>query len=111
MCFSLRVSVFSFVLSVCLSTHIFLTAKTNIKEKKALSLFFIFVSLMQVVEALIWAAIRYRSETLNKVATVLGFWLNLLQPLVLLLLCVAFQIQSSVSVRFLIIVGAAYFVF
>ncbi len=109
MCFSPEVSVVTFMLSVAVCYAIY--SHTDNPEKKTIALFFIFVSLMQVVEALLWISIDHDLPTLNKTASVAGFWLNLLQPVMLLILCEYFQLQSIVNKNVLYICLAMYIVF
>ena len=76
MCYNLETSLFSFTFSVVTCVAIY--KYTENKEKKAICLFFIFVALMQLIEAALWIAVDNDLPEFNKYVSYLGFWLNLL---------------------------------
>lgn len=85
MCYSAEVSLFSFVMGVGFSTLLFFSTHTF---HRLLGTFLGFVSLMQLIEFLLW--MHPVCDTYNKTVSVVGMVLNHSQPIVLALLTALF---------------------
>jgi len=78
MCFSEDISLYTFLTGFIFSSVLYL--KEN-KELKVIGLFFAFVSLMQLIEYLLWK--HKVCDDYNKNVTYIGMIINHLQPIVL----------------------------
>lgn len=83
MCYSANLSLLSFSFGLICSIYLYLYDKTN--ENIVIALFYIFVSLMQLIEYFLWKNINCTSS--NVIISNIGLILNYLQPFILFLLC------------------------
>lgn len=94
MCFSKQLSIKSFLFGLfCGLSLIIFGNKESSKTNKAIGLFFIFVSFMQLIEYFIWKDINIETG-FNRLGFILGPIFNHLQPIILFILCTIF-IKSS----------------
>ena len=114
MCFSKELSIKSFIFG--LISGLLLIFFGNDKSKntnKAIGIFFIFVSFMQLIEYFIWEDIDCKNG-LNKFSFGLGPMLNHLQPIIFFLLCSVFIESSNLFpqefIIFLIIIYVIYII-
>ena len=84
--------------------------KENNKINKAIGLFYIFISLMQFVEYLIWKDINCTSGY-NNLASYIGLLLLYLQPLILLLLCRKYLDSKNIIHNKIILIINIIFIF
>jgi hypothetical protein len=86
MCFSRKLSMLSFLFGLFSSLMLIIYGnKEYYKTNLAIGYFFIFVSLMQLIEYFIWSDLDCKNG-LNKLGSLLGPLFNHFQPLILLLL-------------------------
>jgi hypothetical protein len=78
MCFSKEISLFSFLYGISTS---FLVYRLNSNNDKLVGLFIMYVSLMQLIEYLLW--IYQKCDTYNKFISIIGLILNHTQPIIL----------------------------
>lgn len=89
MCFTASLSRNALIFGMLSSLALLQFGKDN-NENKILAYFFMFVSLMQYVEYLIWTDLNCKNGN-NKLAGIIGPLLNYLQPVVLLLLILFYK--------------------
>lgn len=86
MCFSARISLLAFTFGIIGSILVYtLDGPSN----KIISLFFAFISFMQLIEFFLWK--NQICNNYNKLLSKIGMWLNHLQPVVLGLLVIIFN--------------------
>jgi hypothetical protein len=117
MCYSKDLSLASFIFGI--TSGILLIKFGSIESKKTnitIASFFIFVSLMQLIEYLMWSDLKCESG-LNKTASIFGPLLNHLQPLMLLIFCFIYLRSNNLisenllmftNLTYLIYMGCAY---
>jgi hypothetical protein len=112
MCYSKNLSLTSFLFGIISS--ILLIKYGNIESKNtnlAIASFFIFVSLMQFIEYLMWSDIKCENG-LNKMASVFGPLLNQLQPIMIVIVSLVFLKSTNViSNNFLIFSNLTYLIY
>ena len=87
MCFSKELSMKSFIFGLLSSLLLIIFGnKESENTNIVIGLFFIFVSLMQLIEYLIWKDLNC-NKGLNNISFILGPILNHIQPIVLFVLC------------------------
>lgn len=85
MCFSAEISLKSFIFGITSGILLMLYGKKTYSDSNyAIGIFFMFVSLMQYIEYLIW--IDLKCENTNKTAGIFGYLFNYLQPTVFFIL-------------------------
>lgn len=109
MCYSKELSLISFLFGIFSSTSLILFGKDEYKNDNiAIGGFFIFVSLMQVVEYLIWSDPTCKNG-LNKIGSLLGPLLNHFQPIVGLILGYIFLNHTNiVPINIIIFISTIY---
>ena len=86
MCYSKKLSLLSFIFGIFSSLMLIQFGnKESYKTNVAIGLFFMFVSIMQLIEYFIWSDIKCKNG-LNKLGSYLGPLFNHLQPVVLLII-------------------------
>ena len=98
MCFSIEVSLVTFILGLFTS---YLCYSVNTPEYKIIGLFFAFVILMQGIDYLLWE--HQQCDDLNKNISTTGMLLNHLQPIILFILKNVYLKTSKVEVFVLIV--------
>lgn len=105
MCFSKELSLVSFFSGVCLSLALIIYGSKKYKMQNLLiGIFIIYVSLMQLVDYFIWIDLDC-TKGYNKIASLLGYILNLTQPLFAVLL---FYVLYGLNSTFLFICAGLY---
>jgi hypothetical protein len=90
MCFSERISLLAFIFGIIGSILVYTLGGPS---NKIISLFFAFVSLMQLIEFFLW---RHQiCDNYNKLLSKIGMLLNHLQPFILGLLVIIFNNKNS----------------
>ena len=97
MCFSAEISIITFIVGIIGSL---LCISLGKPVDKILGYFFIFVSLMQGIEYLLWN--HQKCDNYNRFLSILGMVLNHLQPIVLGLLILYFNKNVSTKIMYLI---------
>lgn len=108
MCFTKEISINSFLLGMISSILLIISKNTN--ENLLIAKFFMFVSLMQLIEYFMWNDLDCKLGQ-NKIATILGPLLNHLQPTILLLLTVYHIYNYSNINRLLLLVNFIYLIY
>lgn len=118
MCYSKDLSLSSLIFGITASlTLIYLGNKKSSNTNKAIGYFFLFVTLMQLVEYFLWLDIDCVNG-LNKIGSMLGPILNHLQPVVLLILASLYlepanlispSIIIPANILYLLYVGVEYY--
>lgn len=112
MCFSAELSKKSLIFGIASGLALMSFGESKYKENNmTIGFFFIFVSLMQYVEYLIWNDLECKTDGANKFAGTIGFLLNYLQPTMLLLLSLYFIKNKNITKddALPIIINAIYF--
>jgi hypothetical protein len=112
MCYSKNLSLMSFLFGII--TSILLVKYGNLESKNtnlAISSFFIFVSLMQFIEYLLWSDIKCENG-LNKFGSIIGPILNQLQPVMIIVFSL-FYLKSTniIPNNFLIFTNLTYLIY
>ena len=112
MCYSKELSMNSFLFGMTTSLLLIIFGKKeNLHTNLAIGLFFMFVSLMQLVEYLIWSDINCVNG-MNKVGTKLGPILNHLQPIVFLILLNLFvKSKNIIPTSIIVVLNVVYCVY
>jgi len=98
MCFSARISLLAFTFGIIGSILVYtLDGPSN----KIISLFFAFISFLQLIEYFLWK--HQICDNYNKLLSKIGMWLNHLQPVVLGLLVIFFNTVPTIYYVSLII--------
>jgi hypothetical protein len=97
MCFSAEISIITFIVGIIGSL---LCISLGKPVDKILGYFFIFVSLMQGIEYLLWN--HQKCDNYNRFLSILGMVLNHLQPIVLGLLILYFNKNVSTKIMYII---------
>ena len=97
MCFSAEISIITFIIGIIGSL---LCISLGKPVDKILGYFFIFVSLMQGIEYLLWN--HQKCDNYNRFLSILGMVLNHLQPIVLGLLILYFNKNVSTKIIYII---------
>lgn len=85
MCYTLKTSIFTFIINIIFCISLYLYAKNN-QQLKVVSLFFLYVGVMQFWDMIFWI---YKPDTkINKYATKMAMLWNHFEPIVLYLLIV-----------------------
>ena len=93
MCFSANISLLAFILGIIGSILVFTLGGPS---NKIISLFFAFVSSMQLIEYFLWK--HQVCDNYNKLLSKIGMWLNHMQPVVLgLLVIILSQEEEKVN--------------
>ena len=112
MCYSKNLSALSFIFGI--TSGILLIKFGNIENystNKAIAIFFIFVSLMQFIEYLMWSDLKCDNGS-NKIASQFGPILNHLQPIMLLIVCFIYlKSNKLISNNLLLFTNLIYFVY
>lgn len=103
MCYSkdLSITSLSFGIFASLSLIYFGNEKSN-STNKAIGYFFLFVTLMQLVEYFLWIDIDCKNG-FNKIGSIIGPILNHLQPLMLLIIATVFLEPSNLISPYIVI--------
>jgi hypothetical protein len=112
MCFSKSLSLKSFLFGIISASLLiyFGNTKSN-NENLAIGIFFIFVSIMQLIEYFIWSDMKCKNG-LNKLGSLLGPLFNHFQPVILLLLCNKYIISNGlIPNKFLVFINIIYIVY
>lgn len=105
MCYTQNLSLLSFLFGIsCSFILIELGNKSSVNTNKTIGYFFMFVSLMQFVEFLLWSDLNCKSG-FNKISSTIGPLLNHLQPVILVALSSTF-LQSNNLIDSSVLVGA-----
>jgi hypothetical protein len=109
MCFTEKLSIVAFLTGICSSLILIkYSNQKNISTNKTIGYFFMFVSIMQIVEYLMWNDIKCE-KGLNQLASMLGPLLNHLQPVIFLFL--AYKYLKSIKIipiKYIIIFNTIY---
>jgi hypothetical protein len=109
MCFSAKLSLTSFLVGIITSLLLIRYGNEESKEtNKAIGYFFMFVSIMQLIEYLMWKDLKCVSG-LNKIASIFGPLFNHLQPIILLILGYLYIGDGIVDKNIILILNALYF--
>jgi len=112
MCYSKDLSLLSFIFGI--TSGILLIKLGNIESKNtniAIASFFIFVSLMQLIEYLMWSDLKCDNGS-NKIASQFGPILNHLQPIMLLIICFIYlKSNNLISNNLLLFTNLTYFIY
>ena len=112
MCYSKDLSLLSFIFGI--TSGILLIKFGNIENyntNKAIASFFIFVSLMQFIEYLMWSDLKC-DNGLNKISSYFGPILNHLQPIMLLVVCFTYlRSNHIISDKLLIFTNLTFFIY
>ena len=101
MCYSLQASISSFLINI-VSTFLLLNVTKN-PNIKALSIFFAFVSLMQLYDAIFWLT-QHKFLHINSIVTKMAMVTNHLQPIILyFLLSIFTKIKFNFITNFVLI--------
>ncbi len=104
MCFSEKASLTTLLIGLISSALVFSLGKPN---DKLWGLFFAFVSLMQLIEVLLW---RHQTcDRYNQIVSFMGKFFNLMQPVVLFLLVMYFR--KPTETKSLYVLVALYLAF
>ena len=96
MCYSKKLSLISFLFGVIASFSLgYFGKKESYQTNKMIALFFLFVSLMQLVEYFLWSDVNC-SNGLNKFGAILGPILNHLQPIIMLVFATYYLKSTNV---------------
>jgi hypothetical protein len=96
MCYSKELSLMSLKFGILASvTLLYFGNKESIPTNKTISYFYLFVSLMQLVEYFLWIDINCKNGY-NKLGAIIGPILNHLQPVVMLLLSSRYLVSTKV---------------
>lgn len=112
MCYSKNLSLLSFIFGII--SGIVLIKYGNIESKTTnmtIASFFIFVSLMQLIEYLMWSDLKCESG-LNKTASIFGPILNHLQPVMFLIICFIYlKSNNLISENLLMFANLTYLIY
>jgi len=109
MCFSAKLSLTSFLVGIVSSVLLITYGNEESKKtNKAIGYFFMFVSLMQLIEYFMWKDLKCVNG-LNKTASILGPLFNHLQPIVLLVLGYHYIDNGIVDKNIMLIINALFF--
>ena len=105
MCFSANISLLAFIFGIIGSILVFTLGGPS---NKIISLFFAFLSSMQLIEYFLWK--HQVCDNYNKLLSKIGMWLNHLQPVVLGLLVIIFNHSKNIlyyicSIIFIYLIG------
>jgi hypothetical protein len=104
MCYTQNLSLLSFLFGIsCSFILIELGNESSVNTNKTIGYFFMFVSLMQFVEFLLWSDINCKNSW-NKIGSSIGPLLNHLQPVILVALSGSF-LQSNELIDNNVLVG------
>jgi hypothetical protein len=87
MCFSKEISIITYIIGIIGS--ILLYNKNNLRDNKILSIFFIWVIQMQMIDFILW--INQECNNTNKIITKLGIIINHCEPLILYLALIYYK--------------------
>ena len=112
MCYSKNLSLTSFIFGI---TSSFLLInygnKKNLKSNLVIGYFFMFVSVMQLIEYYIWTDLKCKTGY-NKFSAYIGPLFNHLQPIVLLLITRRYlQSNNCISDNIITVLNLAYFMY
>ena len=109
MCFSAKLSLTSFLVGII--TSLLLIKYGNEESKntnKSIGYFFMFVSIMQLIEYLMWKDLKCKNG-LNKIASIFGPLFNHLQPIILLILGYLYMGEGIIDKNIILFFNALYF--
>lgn len=112
MCFNYKVSIFTFLLGVITSILlIFLGNKKYKTENMVFGIFFIYISLMQLIDFLFWIDLDNK-KGINKITTIIAPLVNVGQPTVLYLIKNIFYRTTNIitSISYLL-ANIIYFIY
>lgn len=109
MCYSKKLSLSSFIFGIFSSLMLIQFGnKESYKTNVAIGLFFIFLSIMQLIEYFIWNDIECKNG-LNKLGSYLGPLFNHLQPVVLLIIAsIYLKSFNIISINIIIFLNILY---
>jgi hypothetical protein len=112
MCYSKKLSLTSLLFGIFSSILLIIFGnKISRNTNYAIGIYFIYVSLMQFIEYLMWSDIKCENN-LNKIASLLGPLLNHFQPIIILLLQYLFiKSNKIIPVNLLIIINIIYILY
>ena len=103
MCFNKEVSLFSFFTGIIFSILLY---QLNNVSYKIIALFLGYVSLMQLIEFLLWS--HQVCDNYNKIISICGMILNYAQPIILAILLLTFYKQSKENKKYIIGITIIY---
>ena len=112
MCFSKELSLNSFLVGIVSSLALILFGNKKLKNTNlTIGLFYLFVSLMQIIDFMMWSDLKCENN-LNKMASIAGPLFNYLQPVVFVLLASNFVGSNHfVPTKMLIVANILYCVY
>ena len=104
MCVNEEVSLATFVVCMCTSVYLY---KRNRKNDRWISILFGYFGCMQIIEYMMW--VDQECTGLNQLATTIGFWHTVLQPIVSLV--VAYYFTNGLIPNWMFLLLGLYIVF
>ena len=106
MCVNKEVSLISFIFVITVCTYLF---KRNNQNDRWIAIVFGYIGLMQLIEFFMW--IDQKCKNINIIATKIGFFQNLFQPLISIIIALYFTKKKLNKFHFMYVSSFLYIIF
>ena len=106
MCVNKEVSLISFIFVITVCTYLF---KRNNQNDRWIAIVFGYIGLMQLIEFFMW--IDQKCKNINIIATKIGFFQNLFQPLISIIIALYFTKKKLNNFHFMYLSSFLYIIF